>query len=63
MSGEDRFQFGDVQPDFLFQPSSLENLSVLSEEQVNCFNKTGYLTALSGLSTTEVADLSVYLVW
>ena len=63
MSGKDRFQFGEVQPDFLFQPSSVENLSVLSEEQVNCFNKNGYLTGLIGLSTAQVADLRLYLDW
>jgi len=63
VSGKDRFQFGEVQPDFLFQPSSVENLSVLSEEQVNCFNKNGYLTGLIGLSTAQVADLRLYLDW
>ena len=63
MSGEERFQFGEVQRDFCFQPSSLENLSVLSEEQVDYFNKTGYLTGLAGLSSIEVSDLRLYLDW
>ena len=63
MSGEERFQFGEAQQDFCFRPSSLENLSVLSEEQVDCFNKAGYLTALAGLSSTEVSDLRLYVDW
>jgi len=63
VSGEERFQFGEVQRDFCFQPSSLENLSVLSEEQVDYFNKTGYLTGLAGLSSIEVSDLRLYLDW
>ena len=63
MSGEERFQFGEAQQDFCFRPSSLENLSVLSEEQVDCFNKAGYLTALAGLSSAEVSDLRLYVDW
>lgn len=63
MSGEERFQFGEAQQDFCFRPSSRENLSVLSEEQVDCFNKTGYLTALAGLSSAEVSDLRLYVDW
>ena len=38
-------------------------MSVLSEEQVDCFNKTGYLTALAGLSSAEVSDLRLYVDW
>ena len=63
MSGEERFQFGEAQQDFCFRPSSRKNLSVLSEEQVDCFNKAGYLTALAGLSSAEVSDLRLYVDW
>ena len=63
VSGKDfnRFGFGESQRVFAFQPSTTENLLALSEEQIEQFNETGYLTALPGLSTSEVGNLRQYL--
>ena len=63
VSGENRFRFRETQRDIGFQPSTTENLATLSEEQIERFNETGYLTRLPGLSSAEVGVLRQYLVW
>jgi len=63
VSGEDRFRFSETQRDIGFQPSTTENLAALSQEQIQRFNETGYLTALPGLSPDDVGDLRHYLDW
>ena len=63
VSGENRFRFRETQRDIGFQPSTTENLAVLSPEQIERFNETGYLTTLPGLSAADVGGLRQYLDW
>jgi|TARA_B100000959_G_scaffold270903_1_gene318403 hypothetical protein len=61
--GEDVFRFGDSERQLAFHPSNPEVLNVLRAEQIEQFNRTGYLTRLPGLEHDEIVELRHYLNW
>tara|TARA_B100002052_G_scaffold242814_1_gene227780 strand:- start:5298 stop:6176 length:879 start_codon:yes stop_codon:yes gene_type:complete len=63
MRGEDLFRFEDAKREFGFHAATPDNLAALTTEQIDRFNRAGYLSPLPGLSAVEVKQLRRYLDW
>ncbi len=53
-------QLAETQRDLRFHPSTVTNPKTLTKEQVDSFNRNGYLAGIRIFSTAEITDLRAY---
>lgn len=63
MAGQDVFRFDDTERDLRFQPVATGSGARLTADQVDAFNREGFLSPLRCLSPDEAADLRTYMDW
>lgn len=63
MAGVDTFRFENTERDLRFRAVSPGAKSLLTADQVETFNRDGFLSPLPGLAAAEAEDLRDYMDW
>lgn len=63
MAAEDVFRFDDTERDLRFRPVSNDRPTQLSVEQIEGFNRDGFVSPVPCLTPREADDLRLYMDW